>query len=111
MTKDRFSYQDTSRGAIHGRKTAAGRRHRRPAAPLYNHSVMKSVRVKIGQCVRVSCLGPSSQTVLLPFALWGASLSCDLQLHHFVLGPRLGKSARGTAAAAVTNFNQTASTG
>jgi hypothetical protein len=43
MTKDRFSYQDTSRGAIHGRKTAAGRRHRRPAAPLYNHSVMKSV--------------------------------------------------------------------
>ena len=24
-------------------KTAAGRRHRRPAAPLYNHSVMKSV--------------------------------------------------------------------
>jgi hypothetical protein len=36
------------------RKTAAGRRHRRPAAPLYNHSVMKSVRQKIGQCVRLS---------------------------------------------------------
>jgi len=24
-------------------EAAAGRRHRRPAAPLYNHSVMKSV--------------------------------------------------------------------
>jgi hypothetical protein len=48
---------------------------------------------------------------LLPFAPLGRRFCCDLQLRYFVREPRLGKSARGTAAAAVTTSNQSASTG
>jgi hypothetical protein len=38
-------------------------------------------------------------------------LCCELQLRYFVRGTCPGKSARGTDASAVANFNQMASTG